>query len=543
MERTQRATAPQGSQGHQLSPLWAYIAVAALYLCGLAVVGSALAGRIGFPLDDSWIHQSIGRNLAWYGSLGYLPHQRSSGSTSLLWTVILSLNYSVLPRVSPVVFSAVFNSVCMVAVGAMLLRLALRDGLRSGLAVVLAAAPAADGNFVWLAFTGMEHVLFIALSVAGILLWQSARPGRPGTIGGAMAAAVCLGLLSLTRPEGVVLAVLLFAFYARFGRTLRQAAVAAGITGGVAVIPFVVNLITSHSLLPVTFKGRQWLYFGGNTPGLEYRAQLFEQWVTRPAKALTMFDGYFSGSLARALVFVGAVLILVFAALSLYALYRRRSTGLLVFAAWSLIHSLLYLLVLPVSGHAGRYQPFLLLLLLPIVAGGVYVSVSRGLNGRFPLAVSSLVVLGFAAFSLPLWRTVLRADVDHIESSHGAMAAWLAREDTPSPLAVFDIGRIGYSRDDDVVDLGGLSDVTYAGYLINGRVPEYLRQHSITRIVLPEEKSGYSFIAEELHLIRNPELTLSLVHRECTAEAVWKIAWIETRNATQCQALYTIKFR
>jgi hypothetical protein len=59
-----------------------YVTLALIYALGFAIVGSALYQHFGFPLDDSWIHQSVGRNFARFGSLGYLPHQRSSGSTS-----------------------------------------------------------------------------------------------------------------------------------------------------------------------------------------------------------------------------------------------------------------------------------------------------------------------------------------------------------------------------------------------------------------------------------------------------------------------------
>jgi hypothetical protein len=51
-------------------------------LCWSSAPG--LVGHFGFPVDDSWIHQSVARNFCSFGSLGYLTHERSSGSTSLL---------------------------------------------------------------------------------------------------------------------------------------------------------------------------------------------------------------------------------------------------------------------------------------------------------------------------------------------------------------------------------------------------------------------------------------------------------------------------
>ena len=116
------------------------------YAIGFGIVGSALTQHFGFPLDDSWIHQSVGRNFARFGSLGYLPLQRSSGSTSLLWTLILSLNYRLASALSPVLFTLAINVTCAIATGLILLRMALRDGLSTPLATLIAVAPAGDAR-------------------------------------------------------------------------------------------------------------------------------------------------------------------------------------------------------------------------------------------------------------------------------------------------------------------------------------------------------------------------------------------------------------
>src|SRR5207248_6265420 len=52
-----------------------------------------MAGSFGFPLDDSWIHQTYGRNLAQTGQWAYVPGVPSAGSTSPFYTVLLALGY------------------------------------------------------------------------------------------------------------------------------------------------------------------------------------------------------------------------------------------------------------------------------------------------------------------------------------------------------------------------------------------------------------------------------------------------------------------
>ena len=63
----------------------------------LSVVSYLLAShfffRVGFPLDDAWIHQTYARNLAFYGEWAYTPGQPSGGSTGPLWGAILAVGY------------------------------------------------------------------------------------------------------------------------------------------------------------------------------------------------------------------------------------------------------------------------------------------------------------------------------------------------------------------------------------------------------------------------------------------------------------------
>src|SRR5690606_41130388 len=58
----------------------------------LVVIYVQAAGG-GFPLDDSWIHQVYGRNLAQTGQWAFITGQPSAASTSPLYTVLLAAGY------------------------------------------------------------------------------------------------------------------------------------------------------------------------------------------------------------------------------------------------------------------------------------------------------------------------------------------------------------------------------------------------------------------------------------------------------------------
>src|SRR5512139_3169352 len=72
---------------------WVVLAIVSLIAVLYYLVASALIFRVGFPLDDSWIHLTYARNLAEHGEWAFRLGERSAGSTSPLWTFLLSIGY------------------------------------------------------------------------------------------------------------------------------------------------------------------------------------------------------------------------------------------------------------------------------------------------------------------------------------------------------------------------------------------------------------------------------------------------------------------
>ena len=64
-------------------------------LAGLSIsvyqIASLYTFRVGFPLDDAWIHQTYARNLAERGEWAFLPGIQSAGSTAPMWTSVMAL--------------------------------------------------------------------------------------------------------------------------------------------------------------------------------------------------------------------------------------------------------------------------------------------------------------------------------------------------------------------------------------------------------------------------------------------------------------------
>ena len=91
------------------------IAVVALIAVGYYLLVSASIFRIGFPLDDTWIHLTYARNLAEHGEWAFRLGERSAGSTSPLWTVLLSIGFFL--RLSPYIWTFFLGWVVLTSLG------------------------------------------------------------------------------------------------------------------------------------------------------------------------------------------------------------------------------------------------------------------------------------------------------------------------------------------------------------------------------------------------------------------------------------------
>ena len=86
-----------------------------------------------------------------YHTFGFTPGVDSSGSTSLLWTLLLAVNFAIV-HADPVIYTLAINFVIFAAAGLMLYQIAISDGAPPFHALIVAACASLTGNFVWLLF-------------------------------------------------------------------------------------------------------------------------------------------------------------------------------------------------------------------------------------------------------------------------------------------------------------------------------------------------------------------------------------------------------
>ncbi|MBI2886151.1 MAG: hypothetical protein HYY02_02970 [Chloroflexi bacterium] len=400
---------------------------AALYLLS----GWVVSGGLGFPLDDSWIHQTLARSLAASGQLAVNPGEPVAASTSLLWTLLLAVGY--LLGLAPLLWAYLLGLASLV--------LLAWETLRLGRALLPQASPTPwlagllvllEWHLVWAAFSGMETLLFAALTVGALREYAQRGLDRPWWLG------VWLGLATLTRPEGLALGLLVAGWELVVKRGRRWASLApVGLALGAVLLPgALANLALSGGPLPATFLAKHAAY------GVE--------------RDLLSWAGYLGGAL---LTLARGPLLLAYPGVA-YGL-ARRFPGLApawpLPLLWGVVLLLLYMVWLPALYHHGRY----LFAVIPLV--GLYgLEGARLLLERLPFRLlprATLVIAG--ALLLVSWvrgAQVYGQNVRTIAQQQVQAALWL-QSHTPSNavVATHDIGAVSYFSGRRLVDIAGLA--------------------------------------------------------------------------------------
>jgi hypothetical protein len=448
------------------------VVVSVLSVAAYALAARSAAGESGFPLDDSWIHQTYGRNLAYTGRWAYVPGVPSAGSTSPFYTVLLAIGYVL--RVPFFFWTYALGAVALALAGLVGVRMSERlypsinqVGLWTGLTVVL------TWHLIWAAASGMETMLFATISLIVIdLAWWASTPDPssasrreksplslniplPEGEGIRVRVGFLFGLASAiliaTRPEGVLLVGLTGAFVllAWFGQW-RQFVMWCGgalIGGLIGIAPYLLlNLSLNGTILPNTFSAKQ-------AENVELLAQPFvvNLWaMTQPLTA--------GGQL---LLLPGAVV--TFVKLMRQIRTDRRAVLYIVPIVWAVVLLVLYAARLPAYYQHGRYVIPALAPFLVFSVGGLVSLVTLAAQRRAaPMSrvlARTLAVTAIAIFPV-FWLIglqVFATDVKMIHSDMVVASRWLAQNVPPEHLlAVHDIGAVGYFAPRPMLDLAGL---------------------------------------------------------------------------------------
>lgn len=427
-----------------------YYLASILGLCAMLALGSYLLAswlvyRVGFPLDDSWIHQTYARNFAANGTWAFLPNQPSAGSTAPGWSLLLAGGHWL--NLGPYIWTYFLGWVLLW--GLALVAVSGFKGLAPrhvGLAVWAGLLIIFEWHLTWAAGSGMETLLSALIALVA-LLWtirlvelivqENKFPGWSWFGLGAL-----IGFSVWVRPDGITLiAVVGLALILTKGKISNKIRAALLLGAGLILIgvPYLVfNLALAGEIWPNTFYAKQ----------AEY-AILRDLPLVR--RYLNMIQQPITG--------VGIILLPGFLRFGIQS-YRRREWAKFSGVLWVIGYLGIYAWRLPVAYQHGRY-------IMPVIPAYCLF----GLVGMLSLLDMNLdfsswriirrawiIIAGIVLTSF--WFLGLRAyamDVAVIESEMVDVSNWVSENTEEDALvAAHDIGALGYYANRDLIDLAGL---------------------------------------------------------------------------------------
>ena len=427
---------------------------------------SWLTSGLGFPLDDAWIHQTYARNLARTGGWEFVPGVPSAGSTAPLWTLLLALGYLLhMPY-----------RLWAYLLGGLTLYWLARSGMRlwqqlwperAELHWVAGLLLVGLWPLVWAAASGMETLLFAALGLQLVVVYgQRYAANGEQQSGYRWRSIVWMGILSglliLTRPDGVVLLLLLglglllghgegAAEKRPFSVRIKQIAMWGGVALLLILPYFAFNYWLSGTAWPNTFYAKQ----------EEYAIVLAQPFGLRLASLLYLSlggppQGWQGMSSPHLLLLPG----LIWAGwLALRTDWLQKRLWYTLPLLWAGGHVLLYAWRLPVTYQHGRY----IMAAMPVwalygLAGSIaLLLLFEDEIGTLLRRVAALSFTAIMILFMLLGAQAYATDVAFVEGEMVTVAHWLADNTHPEAIvASHDIGAIGYFAERPLLDLAGL---------------------------------------------------------------------------------------
>lgn len=398
------------------------------------LLAAKLTYRLGFPLDDAWIHQTYARNLAYYGEWSFIHGKPSGGSTSPLWSALLAPGFFI--GLSPLAWTYFLGTTILIllAIFSEYMVRNLVDGYSSKFPWV-GVFIALEWHLVWAAVSGMETLLsgLIVSLVLGLLAlgWRNY-----------ISLGLLIGISIWVRPDGVtlILPAILVVFLTGTSWKLRLNSMFRLFMGFSVIITlyFLFNLVVSGTPFPNTFYAKQ----------AEYAVLQQSPILLRLMNILKL-----------PLIGAGILLIPGFVILLVHAI-RNKKWGILVGMAWFFGYIFLYAWRLPVTYQHGRYIIPAMPVFFTWGLAGMFMIVTISSPARWRWILVKTWQISTAIAVISFWFLGARAyaaDVAFIESEMVETAHWVSGNIPSNALiAAHDIGALGYFAPRNLLDLAGL---------------------------------------------------------------------------------------
>ncbi len=408
-------------------------------ISGLAVLlylgASSWIDRIGYPLDDAWIHQTYARNLVFLGEWAYIPGEVSAGSTAPLWTLILAAGYWL--TISPEIWTYLWGFISLAGLAFAGSRLAytISDG-NNKIALVSGIFLASEWHFIWGANSGMETLLFTTVIVV-IFYFLYQRRYQPLFLG------LLIGIAVWLRPDGITLIgpVGLYFVLSKYDLKTKLKQVVSMFAGVIIFVGvyMVLNYVNSGTIWPNTFYAKQ----------VEYAA----------LQSIPLVKRYFS-LFTLPMIGGGALLIPGFVYF-IYLILRTKYLQRILMIVWLFGYIGMYAWRLPVTYQHGRYLiPAMPIYFIASIIGCYLIWEKINQPGKLRWIILRTWLFSFAVIWLAfvfLGANTYANDVAIINTEMVATSKWIAENTQEDAIiAAHDIGALGYFGHRRIIDLAGL---------------------------------------------------------------------------------------
>ena len=408
------------------------------FLVAVLFIFAGLSGQgISFPLDDAWIHQTYARNLASTGQWAYSVGKVSGGSTSPLWTVLVSAGY-LISETGGLIWTfilSISSFVLLVLFSCLTIAAGANGKQKKWLLIVAGGIIALEWHLLWSTASGMETIFFSLGIVVIIYLLFKEQP-KWWQIG------LINGLLVWVRPDGLTLfgPVLLILVWGLISKKYSCRELISFLLPLIICLGVYIsfNFLTTGHLFPNTFYAKQ----------TEYRELLRTPVFTRIINELIPL---LTGS---------GILILPGFIYFIWESARTRNIKSIALVLWITGFLLLYALRLPVTYQHGRYifplvAPFYILGMRGCVSILKKITSKKWKKLASTAWIGTLLIVSVAFYTIGV--TTYHDDVKVINQLLVQPAKWVFVNLVPDDvIATHDIGAMGYFTQNKIVDLAGL---------------------------------------------------------------------------------------
>ena len=407
-------------------------------------------GHLVYALDDSYIHMAMAKNVAQNGTWGVTRHSFSSSSSSLLWTLLLSLDYLLcgVNETAPMVINLILATVLIWLIYGILQKYKIIPSLK----IVILISIIFFTPLYSLIFCGQEHILHTILTVifvylAGKVLGDTSEDFRRGSKYRAIWLLLISPLVIMARYEGIFLIIIVCLLF-----FLRKKYLYSFLLGGLGALPVVIYGLISIS--------RGW-YFIPNSILLKGNMPDFSSLKT--AFFFITILGYQLVHNPQILILLLiALVVLYFQCVKKNTIWEERSVMLIVFIATALLH-----LQFAGTNWFYRYEAYLIGLGVFVVS----VSFNSYLRDIFHCKSDNKSFIRYVTLALIVIITILplverglvslmktpRAMTNIYEQQY-QMGLFLKEFYQNDVVAANDIGAINYLADIKCLDLWGLGN-------------------------------------------------------------------------------------